>query len=87
MEYIGLIASVVLLIWLALRGVEIVFAAVLCSLLVIITNHLPIAEGITEFYSFGPLGAFTFAGKFFLLFIAGAMFGRVMGDSQAAAST
>ena len=86
MEYIGLIGSVVLLVWLALRGVEIVFAAVLCSLLVIVTNGLPIAEGITEFYSFGPLGAFTFAGKFFLLFIAGAMFGRVMGDSQAAAS-
>lgn len=86
MEYIGLIGSVALLIWLALCGVEIVFAAVLCSLLVIITNGLPIAEGITEFYSFGPLGAFTFAGKFFLLFIAGAMFGRVMGDSHAAAS-
>ncbi len=86
MEYIGLLGSVVLLIWLALRGVEIVFAAVLCSLIVIVTNDLPIAEGITEFYSFGPLGAFTFAGKFFLLFIAGAMFGRVMGDSQAAAS-
>jgi H+/gluconate symporter-like permease len=86
MEFIGLIGSVVLLIWLALRGVEIVFAAVLCSLVVIVTNDLPIAEGITDFYSFGPLGAFTFAGKFFLLFIAGAMFGRVMGDSQAAAS-
>lgn len=86
MEFIGLIGSVVLLIWLALRGVEIVFAAVLCSLIVIVTNGLPIAEGITDFYSFGPLGAFTFAGKFFLLFIAGAMFGRVMGDSQAAAS-
>jgi H+/gluconate symporter-like permease len=86
MEYLGLIGSVVLLIWLALRGVEIVFAAVLCSLLVIITNGLPIAQGITEFYSFGPLGAFTFAGKFFLLFIAGAMFGRIMGDSHAAAS-
>ncbi len=86
MEYVGLFGSVLLLIWLALRGVEIVFAAVLCSLVVIVTNDLPIAEGITEFYSFGPLGAFTFAGKFFLLFIAGAMFGRVMGDSQAAAS-
>lgn len=86
MEYIGLLGSVALLIWLALRGVEIVFAAVLCSLLVIITNGLPIAQGITEFYSFGPLGAFTFAGKFFLLFITGAMFGRLMGDSHAAAS-
>lgn len=86
MAYVGLLGSVALLIWLALRGVNIIFASLLCSLLVILTNDLPIAEGITEFYSFGPLGAFTFAGKFFLLFAAGAVFGRVMGDSHAAAS-
>jgi len=86
MEYVGLLGSVALLIWLAMRGVDIVFAAVLCSLVVILTNGLPIAEGVTEYFSFGPLGAFTFAGKFFLLFTAGAMFGRVMGDSYAAAS-
>ncbi len=86
MEYMGLLGGVVLLIWLAMRGVDIVFSAVLSSLLVIVTNGLPLAEGITEYFSFGPLGAFTFAGKFFLLFGAGAMFGRVMGDSHAAAS-
>jgi len=85
MEYAGLIGSVVLLIWLALRGVDIVFAALLCSLLVIVTNGLPLAAGLTEYFSFGPLGAFTFAGKFFLLFASGAIFGRVMGESHAAA--
>ncbi len=86
MAYIGLLGSVALLIWLALRGVNIVFASLLCSLLVVLTNDLPIARGMTEFYAFGSLGAFTFAGKFFLLFTAGAIFGRVMGDSHAAAS-
>ena len=86
MEYLGLLGGVALLVWLALRGVNIVLAAILSSLLVILTNGLPIAEGITDYFSFGPLGAFTFAGKFFLLFTAGAVFGRVMGDSQAAAS-
>ncbi len=86
MAYLGLIGSVALLIWLALRGVNIVFSALLCSLLVILSNGLPLAAGMTEYFSFGPLGAFTFAGKFFLLFTAGAMFGRVMGDSHAAAS-
>ncbi len=85
MEYIGLLGSVVLLIWLALRGIDIVFAAVLCSLLIILTNGLPLATGLTEYFSFGPLGAFTFAGKFFLLFACGAIFGRVMGESHAAA--
>lgn len=86
MTYLGLVGSVTLLIWLALRGVNIVFASLLCSLLIIITNGLPLAEGLTSFYSFGALGAFTFAGKFFLLFAAGAVFGRVMGDSHAASS-
>lgn len=86
MEYAGLLISVALLIWLALKGIDIVFASLLCSLLVILTNGLPIAVGMTDYFSFGPLGAFTFAGKFFLLFAAGAMFGRVMGDSHAASS-
>ncbi len=86
MELAGLLGSVALLIWLALRGVDIVFAALLCSLLVILTNNLPLAEGLTDYFSFGPLGAFTFAGKFFLLFVAGAVFGKIMGESHAASS-
>lgn len=85
MEYAGLVGSVVLLIWLALRGIDIVFSALMCSLLVIITNGLPVAAGLTDYFSFGPLGAFSFAGKFFLLFVSGAVFGRVMGESHAAA--
>ena len=85
-EYAGLVCSVALLIWLALRGVNIIFSALLCSILIILTSGLPLAKGLTEYFSFGPLGAFTFAGKFFLLFAAGAMFGRVMGESHAAAS-
>jgi H+/gluconate symporter-like permease len=86
MELFGLVGSVALLIWLALRGIDIVFAALLCSLLVIVSNDLPLARSLSEFFALGPLGAFTFAGRFFLLFIAGAMFGRMMGDSHAAAS-
>jgi len=85
-EYVGLLFSVALLIWLALRGVNIIFAALLCSIVVILTCGLPLGKSLTEYFSFGPLGAFTFAGKFFLLFAAGAMFGRVMGESHAAAS-
>jgi H+/gluconate symporter-like permease len=86
MDYLGLISAVVLLIWLALRGVDIIFAALLCSLVVILTNGLPLADGLVQYFALGNLGAFTFAGKFFLLFAAGAMFGRIMGDSHAAAS-
>ncbi|MEZ5697227.1 MAG: SLC13 family permease [Sphingomonadaceae bacterium] len=52
----------------------------------IATSSLPLGETVNEGYLFGNLGVFTFAGRFFLLFAAGAMFGRVMGDSGAAAS-
>ena len=84
--YLGLIGSVALLIWMALRGVDIMFAAILSALVVIITNVMPLADSLLTGFAAGPLGAFTFAGKFFFLFAAGAIFGRAMGDSGAAAS-
>lgn len=86
LAYAGLLASVALLITLALRGVDIIFAALLCSILVILSNGLPLADALSTSFALGKLGAFTFAGKFFLLFASGAMFGRVMGDSGAAAA-
>ena len=86
MTYIGLLAGLALLIWLALRGINVVFASLICALVVIVTNQLPLAEALSQHYALGPLGAFTFAGKFFLLFVTGAVFGRVMGESHAAAS-
>jgi len=86
MGNLGLLVGLGLLIWLALRGVNIVLASILCSVVVLVTNGLSVAQGLTDWYPFGALGAFTFAGKFFLLFVSGAMFGRAMGDSHAAAS-
>ena len=83
---IGLLCGLGLLIWLALRDVNIIFAAVLCALVVIVTNGLPFAESLTQSFTIGDLGAFTFAGRFFLLFAAGAVFGKIMGDSHAATS-
>ena len=84
--YLGLLGSVALLIWMALRGVDIMFAAILSSLFVVVTNAMPLADSLLNGFAGGPLGAFTFAGKFFFLFAAGAIFGRAMGDSGAAAS-
>ncbi|GAA4049150.1 GntP family permease [Parerythrobacter jejuensis] len=83
---IGLVAGLALLIWLALRDVNIIFASVVCALVVIVTNGLPFAESLTQSFTIGELGAFTFAGRFFLLFAAGAVFGKIMGDSHAATS-
>lgn len=76
-SYLGLLAGLALLIWLALRGINIIFASVVCSLVVIVTNGLPLAQGLGEYYSFGSLGAFTVTGRFLLLFAAGAVFGRI----------
>lgn len=86
LEHIGLLGGVVVLMVLALRGVNIIFSSLLCALVVVVTNQLPLAQSFSDYYAFGPLGAFSFAGKFFLLFVSGAIFGRVMAASNAATS-
>ena len=82
----GLLAGLALLIFMALRGVNIFIAALVCSLVVALTNGLLVPKAFLEYFPFGPLGAFTFAGKFFILFLCGAIFGKVMATSQAARS-
>jgi H+/gluconate symporter-like permease len=82
----GLLVGLALLIFLALRGVNIFIAALLCALVVALSNGLQAPKALLEYFPFGPLGAFTFAGKFFVLFLCGAIFGKVMAASQAASS-
>ncbi len=84
--YLGIVLAVLLFIYFAMRGVSIFLAALICTLLVVVSNNLPLDQSIFEYFAFGPLGAFSFAGKFFLLFVMGAMFGRVTGESGAASS-
>lgn len=84
--YIGIILAVILFIYLTMRGVSIFLAALICTLLVVVTNDLPLDKSIFEYFAFGPLGAFSFAGKFFLLFVMGAVFGRVTAASGATSS-
>ncbi|WP_339460696.1 GntP family permease [Pseudomonas sp. EA_105y_Pfl2_R69] len=82
----GLFAGLALLIFMALRGVNIFIAALLCALVVALSNGLLLSQALLEYFPFGPLGAFTFAGKFFVLFLCGAIFGKAMAASQAASS-
>lgn len=84
LENIGLLTGLLVLIVCALRGFSIILASLLASVVVIVTNQLPFAESLIESYAIGPLGGFTFAGKFFLLFVSGAVFGRVMAETKAA---
>ena len=84
--YLGLLLALALLIGLALRGTNIILASLLATLVVVLSNGLDPVTAFTTTWTSGPLGAFSFAGRFFLLFATGAVFGRAMADSQAATS-
>lgn len=81
---LGLIAGLALLIWLALRGVNILLAVLVSIFVIGLSNSIPIADIFLKHFPFGPSGAFSFAGNFLLLFICGGIFGRVMAASHAA---
>ncbi|NBB93533.1 MAG: GntP family permease [Gammaproteobacteria bacterium] len=83
---IGLLLGLAALIFMALRGINILVAALVASLIVALTNGLGLAPTLLEYFPTGPLGAFTFAGQFFVLFLTGAIFGKMMATSGAAAS-
>lgn len=53
----GLLMGIALLIWLALRDVNIIFASILGAVLVILTNGLPFAQSLTQSFLLSDLGA------------------------------
>lgn len=81
---LGLLAGLVVLIVLALRGINIVVAVLISILVIGLTNQMALADVYLNYFPFGASGAFSFAGNFFLLFLTGAVFGRLMAASQAA---
>ena len=83
---IGTLFALALFIFLSLRGLNIFLTAIICSLIVAVTGGIRIDTALTDYMPFGKLGAFTFAGKFFLLFAAGSIFGQVMGATGAASA-
>lgn len=78
---IGVLAAIALVIYLAFRGWSIIPASLLCSLVVILTNGAEIWPSLSGSYAEGFK---YFIGAFFLIFIFGALFGKVMGDSGCA---
>ena len=79
----GLLLALALLIGLVLRGTNVILASLMAALVVAVSNGLPITDSLLSHYATGPAGAFTFAGQFFLIFIAGAVFGKVMAEGRA----
>lgn len=80
---IGILVGVILLIFLSYKGVPPIFVAPLCALIVLIFSQQNILEGIMSTY----MGGFgSFAARYFLTFLTGAIYGSIMGDSGAAKS-
>lgn len=85
----GLIAGLGLLIWLTVRGLNILIAAPFCAAIVAAASGLawlPVGEDQANFVSAYTDGFTGFFGDWFFMFLLGAIFGEVMGASGAAAS-
>lgn len=83
LSIIGLIGGLGLLIFFTMRGVNIIVAAVISSVILALTGGLNLIEALTEHYMTGFTGFFK---SWFLIFLLGAIFGKVMEDTNAAKS-
>ncbi|MFG6120974.1 GntP family permease [Thalassobacillus sp. B23F22_16] len=80
---LGLIASLGLLIYLTMKGVNIIIAALISSILVAVTGGLNLETALKEDYMNGFTGYFA---SWFLVFLLGAIFGKIMQETKSAES-
>ncbi|MFD2682348.1 GntP family permease [Bacillus seohaeanensis] len=80
---LGLIASLALLIYLTMKGINIIIAAIISSVIVAVTGGLNLETAMTEHYMTGFTGYFA---SWFLIFLLGAIFGKIMQETKAADS-
>ncbi|MGV8056650.1 MAG: GntP family permease [Smithellaceae bacterium] len=80
---IGILLSLAVIVVLALRGWHIIVIAPLAVIVVALFSGLNVVDTM-----YGPYmkGFINYAGKFYLLFLAGSLFGKFMEDSHAARS-
>jgi H+/gluconate symporter-like permease len=91
LEWIGLLGSLILLIVLTMRGVDLLLAAPVCALVLALSFGLPVfpqlaAAGADNFTAAYMTGFGNFIASWFFVFLLGAVFGKVMEDSGAADS-
>ncbi|RKJ42885.1 GntP family permease, partial [Butyricicoccus sp. 1XD8-22] len=89
LSMIGLIGGLVLLIWLTLKGVNIIIVGPISALFVAIFSGMPLfpqlaEEGVANFVTSYMTGFTGFIMSWYLMFLLGAVFGKVMEDSGAA---
>lgn len=81
LSVIGIIIGLAVLVILALRGWSIIIIAPIASVIVLLFSRQDLLKGLNETYM---KGFSSFAMKFFLIFLLGTVFGKVMEDSGAA---
>lgn len=89
LSMIGLLGGLFLLIWLTLKGVNIIIVGPLSALFVAIFSGMPLfpqlaEEGAANFVTNYMTGFTGFIMSWYLMFLLGAVFGKVMEDSGAA---
>lgn len=80
---LGIILGLALLMFLAYRGMSIIWIAPICAMLVAVTGGLDLLPAYTDAYMSGFVG---FAKAWFPVFMLGAIFGKIMDESGAAKS-
>jgi H+/gluconate symporter-like permease len=91
LSMIGLIGGLALLIYLTMRGMNLLVAGPLCALFVAVFSGMPlfpqlVAEGEANLVGNYMTGFSSFVTSWYLMFLLGAIFGKVMEDSGAADS-
>ncbi|MRX73957.1 GntP family permease [Bacillus lacus] len=91
LSMIGLAGGLALLIFLTMRGMNLLIAGPLCALFVAVLSGMPlfpqlVAEGEANFVGNYMTGFSGFVTSWYLMFLLGAVFGKVMEDSGAADS-
>ncbi|PLR79467.1 citrate transporter [Bacillus sp. V3-13] len=91
LSMIGLIGGLALLIWLTMRGMNLLVVGPLSALFVAVLSGMPlfpqlVEEGAENFVSNYMAGFSGFVTSWYLMFLLGAIFGKVMEESGAADS-
>lgn len=81
--FIGFFLGLALLMYFTMRGMNIIFAALISSIIVALSNGLSLEKALTENYMAGFTGYFA---SWFLVYLLGAVFGKIMEETGAADS-
>src|SRR5699024_1925234 len=78
---LGLLASLTLLVYLTMKGINIIIAAIISSIVIVVTRGLNLETSMIDNYMTGYNDHIH---SRFLLFLLGAIFGKVMQETKSA---